>query len=147
MTLTKFPVVVCAMLMPVLALGCVHAARDTTGFAVSAETSVAVPFEEAWQGVKAALREQGLETYTRDKRGVFVAYTPMARRYFQPKRIEYTLTLNERPEGGTNISVSAVRQTYGVTPLTYPDWHARKTSADPGLEALIQAIESKCAAV
>ena len=143
---SKHLVFVCAALMPFIGAGCVHAARDTTGFAVTAETTVEASFEEAWQGVKAALREEGLEIYTRDKRGEFTAYTTMRRRYLQPKRVAYTLLLTERAEGGTHIVLSAVRERYGVTPLTYPDWHERKTESIPELDALIASIEAHCEA-
>lgn len=138
--------IACTVLLSAFAVGCVHAARDTTGFAVSAQTTVDVPFDVAWQGVKTALREQGLELYTRDKRGVFVAYTEMRRRYFQPKRVEYTVELTERAAGGTDIAIAAVRQVYGVTPLTYPDWHDRRTVEDPGLQAIVEAIQAHCGA-
>lgn len=135
---------VCAALLPFFGAGCVHAARDTTGFAVTAETTVEASFEDAWQGVKAALREEGLDLYTRDKRGEFEAYTKMKRRYLQPKRVAYRLTLTERAEGGTHIAISAVRERYGVTLLTYPDWHERKTDSVPGLDALIASIKVHC---
>ena len=83
--------------LPVVAAvlgGCAHAARDTQGFALVNTAAVDGPFMDTWQATKAVLRERGLDLYTRDKRGVFVAYSAAKRRrLFMPKRTKFTISL------------------------------------------------------
>ncbi len=125
-------------------VGCARAARDTSGFAVVDTITVDTPFEQAWQHAKAALREQEFEIYTRDKRGVFVAYSKMKRQLFVPNRVQYTITLTSLSSDSTEIKIETVRQVYGVTLLTYPDWHDRKTSDNKDAAALLELIKAKC---
>ena len=133
--------VLLALLLPGLLSGCVRAARDTAGFAQEQKLTVEIPFDEAWQGVKATLQDQELELYTRDKRGTFVAYTPERKRVV-PKRVRYTLLLDAVSEHETTIHVEAVQQAYGVTLLTYPGWHDRKAKGDNGAGDLVTALRS-----
>lgn len=128
--------------------GCARAARDTTGFAIENRLTVEAPFEEAWQAVKRVLREQELDIYTRDKRGTFVAFSDMNRKYLilTPTRTKYTIQLAALSEEETTIHVEAVRQVYGVTLLTYPDWHDRKLADDTAVLALLNAIEQQLGA-
>ena len=99
-----------------------------------------------WARRVASLRERGLDVYTRDKRGVFVAYTPMKRqRFLTPKRVRYNVMLEPVSPDVTRVVVETVRQVYGVTLLTYPEWHDRKmTDATQG-DALLEAIRAKAA--
>ncbi len=81
------------------------------------------PFDGAWQQTRDALLAQKYEIYTRDKRGLFVAYTKVKRRLlFFPNRMKLTITLERLSEDETRISVETIFQRYRVTPLTYPDW-------------------------
>lgn len=139
---------VCALLVLAGATiqGCAHAPRDTTGFAQEHSTTVDASFEVAWQAVKDTLREKELDIYTRDKRGIFVAHTPMKRRYLQPNRYQYTFELEAISENETRIGLDTRKQRYGVTLLTYPGWHDRKTPNDPESQALLDAIAAKVAA-
>ena len=125
--------------------GCARAARDTAGFAKSGSATVEAGLEQTWQTVKTVLREQEYELYTRDKRGAFVAYTPMKRRFFQPKRVKYTVLLTESSSNATRIDIETINQVYGVTLLTYPDWHDRPARDNAGADAIIQAVQSKIA--
>ena len=126
--------------------GCARAARDTTGFAVHKEATVKAPFEQAWQATKSVLRDQGYNIYTRDKRGTFVAYTDMHRFLLvQPRRIKYNVEVKPVDKEQTSISVEAVRQVYGVTLLTYPDWHDRKLTDESAAAKLVEAVEAKIA--
>ncbi len=122
-------------------LGCARAARDTSGFALREQTVINAPFEETWHAVKQVLREQGYEIYTRDKRGAFVAYTPMKRMlWLQPRRTKFTIELARVTPEETAISIESIRQVYGVTLLTHPNWHDRKQS-DPALsQAILDSI-------
>ncbi len=137
------------VLLPVLALvlmgGCARAARDTSGFALENTAELEMPFEEAWQLVKSVLREQELELYTRDKRGVFTAYTKKKRalRLFRPNRVQYTVDLAKITDDSTFVRVESMRQVYGVTLLTYPDWHDRKTTDSTGAEAILAEIVAR----
>lgn len=133
-------ILLAATLMP---LGCAHAPKDTTGFAVKHEIVVAAPFDATWQAVKDILRENELDIYTRDKRGHFVAYTPEKRRYLQPNRYQYTFDLEALSENETRIALDTRKQRYGVTLLTYPGWHDRKTEDAPESQALLDAIQAR----
>jgi len=132
---------VCAMLF-VLG-GCVRAAKDTTGFAVEKRDTVAAGYEDTWHAAKRVLLEQGYELYTRDKRGIFVAYTTMNRRLLQPKRVKYTVELGMVNEAQTDIVVESVRQSYGVTLTTDPDWHDRPTEDDGSVDAILAAVKAR----
>ncbi|MBI5095814.1 MAG: hypothetical protein HZB26_25700 [Candidatus Hydrogenedentes bacterium] len=133
-----------SLLMAAVVLGgCARAARDTTGFAVVNKATVNAPLKETWQAAKAVLREKELDLYTRDKRGVLVAYTNMRRSLLVPNRVQYTLTLLETSGTTTDITIETVRQVYGVTLLTYPGWHDRKTTDDSAAQEILSAVESK----
>jgi hypothetical protein len=126
--------------------GCARAARDTTGFAKTESVTVEAPFEETWQAVKLVLQEHDLDIYTRDKRGLFVAYETKGRRLFVPRRIKYTIELMDVSEYATAIHIEALREVYGVTLLTNPDWHARETKDDTRAATILEAIHAKLAA-
>jgi hypothetical protein len=125
--------------------GCAGAARDTTGFAIADSTTVSAPFVETWQATKAVLREMDLDIYTRDKRGSFVAYTGMSRRFrlFTPHRTELTITLEPVSSETTRVTIETMKQVYGVTLLTYPDWHDRKTTDSQVAQAILEALQVK----
>ncbi len=125
--------------------GCARAARDTTGFALEDTAVIEAPFDQAWQMTKSVLREQQFDLYTRDKRGTFVAYTPMERGIVnpQPTRTEFTLVLEDLNNNTTQIHATTVNQVYGVTLLTYPGWHDRKTTDNAKTLEIIQAIQAK----
>jgi len=126
-------------------LGCARAARDTTGFATHDTATVNAPLEQTWQAAKAVLREKEFDIYTRDKRGVLVAYSDVHRHLFQPRRVQYTITCESLTADSTRVSVDSVRQVYGVTLLTYPDWHDRKMTDNKPSLAILDAIQSKVA--
>jgi len=130
-------------LLPIV--GCAHAARDTAGFQMVDSETFEAPFMDTWQATKGVLREMDLHLYTRDKRGVFVAYTPMKRKLklFTPKRTKYTITVEELPGSSTRVNIETVDQVYGVTPLTYPDWHDRKTADNKDALAILEALRAK----
>lgn len=138
--------VVVSMLVLLSVLGCARAARDTTDFAMTDAVTVEAPFEEAWQAVKAVLRDRELEVYTRDKRGLFVAYSSMKRRLFVPGRIRYTIELSELSDHETGVRIETLREVYGVTLLTYPNWHARKTTDNAEAVAILAALQARLSA-
>ena len=140
----------CAILglVIVAVAGCARTARDTTGFALENTANVEISLDAAFQVSKDVLREQGFELYTRDKRGHLVAYTPVKRTlgFLTPRRTQYTIDLAPVSEQETFVRIEAVRQVYGVTLLTYPGWHDRKTGDDTGAAAILEAIQSQAAA-
>ncbi len=142
-----YRVVLAVLLLAVLATaGCARAARDTTGFAVHQELTVKAPFDKTWQAVKEVLRDQGYTIYTRDKRGTFVAYSDVHRFLLvQPRRIKYTVEVKTVDPEQTAITVDAVRQIYGVTLLTYPDWHDRKLKDEKATAELFEAVQGELA--
>lgn len=123
--------------------GCARAARDTTGFALNDTATVNAPFSEAWQLTKAVLREKGYDLYTRDKRGVFVAFTGQRHSLLKLNRTKYTLSLRAVSDSETELTVETVRQVYGTTLLTYPGWHDRKATHHEDAQELIKAIQAK----
>jgi len=141
----------CSSLVLIVAAGggCARAARDTTGFARENSLIVDAPFMDAWQTIKGVLREQKLDIYTRDKRGTFVAYSKMHRRWrvFQPHRTKFTIELAPVTPDETKVYIETVKQVYGVTLLTYPDWHDRKTADDTAARAILDAVRAKTEAV
>ncbi|NLN92833.1 MAG: hypothetical protein GX130_05930 [Candidatus Hydrogenedens sp.] len=127
-------------------LGCARAARDTSGFALREETTVNSSYEDTWQTVKYVLREQGYELYTMDKRGYFVAYSPLKRvLWMQPKRTKFTVELARLSDNETAVAVESIRQIYGVTLLTHPNWHDRKQSDPAPGSALLEGVCARLA--
>jgi hypothetical protein len=135
----------CGVIVLGMASGCARAARDTTSFALENAASVQAPMEDTWQAVKTVLRERDYEIYTRDKRGVFVAYTPTRRQLLQPRRVKYTVELTELSPNETRIFVESVNQIYGVTLLTYPGWHDRPTSDTAGAAEILNGVQARLA--
>jgi len=124
--------------------GCARAARDTQGFSISDTSVVNAPIKDTWQTVKSVLREKNYDLYTRDKRGLFVAFSGTKRDLLlMPRRTKYTVALEPVSDGSTRVTVEAVRQIYGVTLLTYPGWHDRKTTDHAGALAILEAIAAK----
>ncbi|HEO71503.1 MAG TPA: hypothetical protein ENN80_09575 [Candidatus Hydrogenedentes bacterium] len=127
--------------------GCARSALDTTGFAVVNNTTVDAPFEQTWQATKGVLREHEWDIYTRDKRGVFVAYSGKGRRALVlSKRTKHTITLDALSERQTRVTVETVDQVYGTTLLTYPGWHDRKTRDDSKALDLLEWVKAATAA-
>lgn len=127
-------------------VGCARAAKDTTGFALNDTTTVEAGFDQSWQAVKAVLRDRDLEIYTRDKRGLFVAYSDTKRRIVSPTRTRYTIELTPVSDLETGIAIETIREVYGVTFLTQPDWHARKAKDNVEALAILDAVKAKLAA-
>ncbi len=139
-------ILLAGLLLVVVAGGCATTPRPTADFAVVDSGTVAMPLEDAWQAAKHALREKGLELYTRDKRGVFVAYTPMKRNLFLvPRRTELTVILEPVSNDETGITIETVRQVYGVRLLTYPGWHDRRTSDHSLAAGIMEALDADTA--
>lgn len=126
------------------AAGCASAARDTSGFALVDEATVSAPFEEAWQLTKTVLRENEYDIYTRDSRGYFVAFSDESRGWtLVPKRTKLTISLEEVSASATRVTVETVDQVYGVTLLTYPDWHDRKAHDNDSAVDLLEGLQAK----
>lgn len=126
--------------------GCARAAKDTTGFSLRDETVVNASFEETWHTIKHVLREQGYDIYTRDKRGAFVAFTPMRRAmWMQPHRTKFSIEMARIAPDETAISVESIRQIYGVTLLTHPGWHDRRQEDPSAAQAILEGIHMKLA--
>lgn len=137
--------VVPALAMALMLPGCARAAKDTTGFTIEDSITVAKPLDEAWQDTKAVLRELEMDIYTRDKRGEFVAFTPMKRQLYvgTPHRTKLTIVLTENTANSTTVNIQTVAQVYGVTLLTYPDWHDRKAPNNSEAVAIIESLKAK----
>ena len=146
--MTRWMVVGAAWLLPVVVLGgCARAAMDTTGFTQVESAQFDAPFMDAWQATKAELRDMDLEIYTRDKRGVFVAFTEQGRAlWLQPRRSKYTITLEEVGPNRTAVDVETVGQVYGVTLLTYPDWHERPARETDTARGILDGIAMRLGA-
>ncbi|MCX5768805.1 MAG: hypothetical protein NTZ09_00820 [Candidatus Hydrogenedentes bacterium] len=130
--------------------GCARSASDTAGFAVSQSAAVGAPFDQAWQTVKAVLREyekpNRFEIYTRDRRGVFVAFENTGRQAFLvPSRVQYTVSVEPAGENASQVTVETIRQVYGVTLLTYPGWHDRPMKDPAKAQGLLGEIQARIA--
>lgn len=107
---------------------------------------VETDFATAWTTTRDVLLAQGLEVYTRDKRGLFVAYTHQKRHLLLfPHREEFTVALEPLPPDRVEISVETIHQRYRVTLLTYPDWRdapkgAEKDKAQALLDQIVAGI-------
>jgi hypothetical protein len=124
--------------------GCARTARDTTGFATSDSLTVKAPFKEVWQATKAILREKDYDLYTRDKRGVFVAFSGAKRHFIlNNHRVKVTVALEPQGDDATQVTIESVRQVFGVTLLTYPGWHDRKMVDSTEAKAILEAITAK----
>jgi len=99
-------------------------------------------FESVWAETRDVLLDQGLQVYTRDKRGLFVAFTPTKRvMIVSPRRTKLTVSLEPVTPQSTRISVETIKQHYRVTLLTYPDWRDVQEGTDPGKgQELLDAI-------
>ena len=125
--------------------GCARAARDTSGFTMEDSITVGKPLADTWQDTKAVLREMEMDIYTRDKRGEFVAFTPMKRQLYvgTPHRTKITISLKQASANSTTVTIQTVAQVYGVTLLTYPDWHDRKAPDNKEAVAIMEALKAK----
>ncbi len=128
-----------------LASGCATTLPDTGGFESTDSVTVTAGFDETWQATKAVLREMELEVYTRDKNGEFVAYSPMRRQFriVTPRRAKFTIRIEQLGAESTSVSVDSVEQVYGVTPLTYPDWHDRESVDNATAIAILEAVRNR----
>ncbi|MBN2310561.1 MAG: hypothetical protein JXR94_16425 [Candidatus Hydrogenedentes bacterium] len=133
------------LLVMLCAGGCQTAARDTTGFAVVDSATVDATFLDAWQASKAVLREMELDIYTRDKRGTFVAYSKVKRRLgvLTPRRTELRITVERISSETSRVSVETMRQVYGCSLLTYPDWHDRRTTDNSVAQSFLEALQTR----
>jgi hypothetical protein len=129
----------------VLGSGCARSRASTGGFESVDSVTVGAGYDETWQATKAVLREMELEIYTRDKSGEFVAYSPMRRQFrvVTPRRAKFTIRLEELGAESTNVSVEYVEQVYGVTPLTYPDWHDRESVDNSVAISILEAVRNR----
>lgn len=135
-----------SIVFPLLAFAAVSQGCKSTPAALEAPpfVSATVPgeFDATWESTRDVLLERGLQIYVRDKRGMFVAYTPTKRRLiFFPRRTKLTVTLEPASDAETTVSVETIRQHYRVTLLTYPDWRDVPGSADEAAgQSLLDAI-------
>lgn len=132
------------LLSIILFSGCARTLKDTSGFAEEKVITVKAPYDKTWQATKEALRELKMDIYTRDKRGVFVAYDQPKREWMQLRRVKYEIQLGSVNSEETRVLVSAIKQIYGVTLLTNPDWHDRKISGKTKSDEIINKITEKC---
>ena len=80
-------------------------------------------FDDVWQRTRQALLDQKYEIYTRDKRGLFVAYSKVKRHLLLwPHRTKLTIVLEDVSPDEIVVSVETIHQRYRVSLLTYPDW-------------------------
>ena len=135
---------ICIIGLSCIAVGCAGNS-DTKPLSVSETHSEVLPasFEVAWESTRDALNNLNLQIYTRDKRGFFVSYGPIKRSFFIPRRMQYTILLDEQSDGETGIELEAIPQLYGVSLLTYPGWRDdSKTKLTDDSEAILEEIKS-----
>ena len=119
---------------------------DSQAEATFVESLVApVPFDKAWLVTRDVLLESNVDIHTRDKRGMFVAYTDMYhRKVVVPHRTKITITLTSITEESTKISVESVHQKYGVTLLTHPEWRDESAIIEDSVSTeILKSIKSR----
>lgn len=122
---------------------CRSASPDTTGFAQVNTSVVDASFPETWDYVKTVLREHEYVIYTRDKRGLFLAFTQEKRRRLIPVRTQFTVTLASVSDAKTEVTVETIQQEYGVTLKTYPSWHDLPTKENADGLAILEEVRRK----
>ena len=129
------------LLLAVCSAGC-KSTKATVGAPPHLTATVSADVSAAWASARDVMLERGLEIYVRDKRGMFIAYTPTKRELiFFPERTKLTVTLRESSPGETLVAVETIRQHYRVTLLTYPDWRDVPGEIDEKAgQALLEAI-------
>lgn len=125
------------------AAGCKSAPEIVAAPPAVSSTVIAGSFEDVWQITRQTLLDQKYEIYTRDTRGLFVAYTKVKRHLlFFPRRTQFTITLESVSPDATRVGVETIQQRYRVTLLTYPDWRDHREPAEvAAAEAILNAIE------
>jgi len=141
--MVSFNFIIVVVLTFILFNGCARTLKDTSGFAEEKVITVKAPFDKTWQATKETLKEMKLDIYTRDKRGVFVAFDQPKRKWMQLNRIKYEIRLGSVKSEETRIFISAIKQIYGVTLLTNPDWHDRKIKGKTKSDDIIAKIVEK----
>jgi len=141
-----------SLLMVVLAFGgCKSTPKPVpipVNIASNIEATVAVSSVEAWAMTRDALVEQGYEIYTRDKSGLFIAYTKEKRNLLLvPHRTQFTIVIEEVTGETSRVAIESVRQRYKISFLSYPGWvsDVEKLPEDTG-QSIIDALNSKVAA-
>ncbi|MCX8065540.1 MAG: hypothetical protein N3G21_10270 [Candidatus Hydrogenedentes bacterium] len=141
--MTKVISKVLAVICLISLFSCAKALKDTSGLAEEKVFTVKAPFDKTWLATRDALKELNLTLYTRDKRGLFVAYDQPKREWLNLKRVKYEIQLGSMNPDETKIFISAVSQVYGVTLLTEPDWHDRKLAKTSRSEEILNKILEK----
>lgn len=134
----------------ILCTGCATKAKtvDTVPVAFVDTMTIPLDYEQAWKLTRDVLLEQeGIEIYTRDKRGLFIVYTDMHReKILYPKRSMLTITLVPDTNTTTKIEVETVAQHYRVSPLTYPGWRdTEEVSEEEVGQEILESIRSTIA--
>jgi len=109
------------------------------------ERQIEADFDAVWKSTRDILLDEKLTLYTRDLRGLFVAYTPekTAFRLF-PTRTKVTIVLEPVDEDTTAVAVETIYQRFRVTLLTEPDWHDRPRESDIEYgQSLLDRIEKR----
>lgn len=112
--------------------GCRTAPAVAPDVTTTDEIVLEAPYAEAWEATRDTLRALEYTLYTRDKRGLFVAYSKERRhRILIPRRTQFSLVLEPVTPTQTRVTVETLPQRYWVTLLTYPDWRESPEPADP----------------
>ena len=126
--------------------GCPTSSPESGEFTRVDSAVMDAPFVEVWQSTKAVLRQQEYLIYTRDKRGIFVAYSDQKRKFLTPHRTQVTINLEELTAETTRLTIETAYQEYGVTLLTYPGWHIRESDDDSKALAILEGVRQHLAA-
>ena len=65
------------------------------------------------------------------------------RTLFVPHRVKYTIVLEEESPETTKVMIESMKQVYGVTLLTYPDWHDRKTEDNSVALEILERLKAR----
>lgn len=140
--LSKILVTLCVLTLLSTAPGCARNRLAKEPVAVNRTATVDAPFEETWESTRDAFLSLELRIYTRDKRGFFVAYSPSKRKLLTPRRMQYTIILEQIAPDQTRIELETIPQRYLISLLTYPSWQddPKAPMPDRGEEIMAQIL-------
>lgn len=130
-------------ILPILLLsttlyGCASTPEPVTEAQVDSIV-VAADFDEVWQSTKDVLLEQNFDIYTRDKRGMFVAFYQRPTRFTSLNRSRVTIIIERESSSTTRVSVEAVPERYRMPLLRHPGWKEQQNKDLPKMRELLLA--------
>lgn len=114
--------IACTLLLAALGAGCASTPPAQPAEVPLESTVLQAEYEDVWQATRRALQASELDIYTRDKRGMFVAFDEKKRLFSIPRRARITVIVERVTTSSTRVSIEAVRERYRMPILRHPGW-------------------------